>query len=128
MKKYFFSFIIFFTAIVLAGCSKQFLTAKYCLFRAEDLNFKGYMAQYKDISREKRLAIYRKSCDYFLKAYQADKKVFDRTRIYFATDSCTRVEDSKAITLFDSFEAEYMKTHPDEEVRYGEGPPGGLEG
>lgn len=104
------------------GCSQQSWLAKYFVFKAENAYTKAHEMRSKKGVEEKRVKLYRRACDSFLKAYNHDPSAFTLYRIEIAAESCQRVGNAEATEEFRDFEAKYASEHPTE-VEYGDAVP-----
>ena len=88
--------------ILLAGYySRHFLLSAFYIYEAEEYNYKaGFILRNKRASIEERKRIYRKSCDYFSKAYEIRQASFSFNRCEYAVDSCLWVEDFESVKKF----------------------------
>lgn len=120
--------LIFLLGVLASGCSKDYLLAKYYLIQAEDNYVRAYELRIKPELAERRMKHYEKAHDYFLKAYQLNKKIFNLIKIDQAHDTCLRVEDREGAAIFQKFAEEYSAAHPTE-AEYGDATPllGGIE-
>ena len=117
MKKILISFLIM--TEVTVGCTRQDWLAKIYMVKAEEAFSKAHALRIQRIPYEKRLQYYHKACDYFLKAYQSDSRVFTLNRIETAADACLRVNDGESEKMFEAFRERYAKEHPTE-TEYGD--------
>ncbi len=111
--------LFLFTLLIFSGCSKQYWTANFYMMKAESAVMKAHELKAKKAPYEKRLPFYRQACFDFLKAFEADPKIFTLNRIQEAADSCWRVEETEVREKFLQFEEQYAKEHP-REYEYGE--------
>ena len=90
------------------------------MVKAEEAVAKAYgLRTQKGVAYDQRLKYYRVACEQFSKAYRSDKNSFTLNRIQSASESCLRIENYEQEKLFQDFEEEYVKAHPDE-VKYGD--------
>ncbi len=111
MKKIFSAILLIFLC---CGCSRESWLAKFHIVRAEEKFTKASEMRSRKDQQERRLKIYRESCDHFLKAYRIDPAVFTLYRIEIAYQACRWVDDSESSETFRAFEEEYAKQHPTE--------------
>jgi len=80
---------------------RSYLKARWLVFQAEQ---KFYAARSRsDLSKEERVPNFKKACDYFLRAYELDRRAFNYNRAQYAYESCSWVEDVKHSEMFNSF-------------------------
>ncbi len=103
-----------------SACSKDYWKAKYYLLKAEGIFEKTeFKRSSNKIPTEKLAGDYRRACDFFVKAYVLDKKVFFLYHIQHGVDACWRGGDDFRREKFEFFEKDYIKSHPNE-AEYGD--------
>ncbi len=102
--------VLFFTV----GCSGSHVKAKYYLYRAGQSFYEtdNKLRRIQKMPFDARKPFYRNACDYYLKAYKADRHVFNLEEIEHALQSCESADVTNAAILFQQFEAAYEKKHP----------------
>ncbi len=114
MRKWMLAGFAVFFLFAAAGCSKQDLSAKFYMFKAEDELTKAAGLKDKKISYDLRVPLYGAACTYFKKALDTDPRVFTLNRIEEASDACWRCGNKENEEIFKNFEAQYAKAHPQE--------------
>lgn len=111
----FFSAVVFLSfALLASGCSKNYFAARYYLYRAGQKFYEtdNKLRRIKKIPFEERKRFYAVACDFYLKAYRADRGVFSLDEIEHAMQSCESGEDSTASDIFQKFQQDYERKHP----------------
>ena len=111
-------FLLFFLLLA-AGCSKKDWMAKLYAMKADSAISEASMLKEKKVPYEGRVKFYASACDYFLKAYESDSRVFTLSRIEEAADVCWRAGNKETEEVFKVFEESYIKEHP-KEYEYGD--------
>lgn len=104
------------------GCSKKHIAAQWAIVWAENMFSEAYEMRHDKTKLSKRIRLYKDSCDQFVAAYHADRKVFTLTRIDSAVMACAWAENQDAKNLMQNFEIDYIQSHPTE-AEYGDAMP-----
>lgn len=105
--------------LTLTGCTPGCWNAHWHMVRAENAYDKSREMRRFPGHETQRRQLYEFACREFVRAYEADARVFTLMRIEMASDACFRVEDLDHREMFLEFQAQYEEEHPDE-VKYGD--------
>lgn len=97
-----------------SGCSPNHLIANYYIVKAENTVDKANGLKSKKVPFEQRATYYGTACLDFVKAYEKDINVFTLNRIEMASDTCWKAGKNEERDFFNDFEADYIKSHPQE--------------
>src|SRR5262245_53556800 len=100
MRKAAWLFLLF----LAAGCSRQNLEAKWCMFQAENAVTEAALMKDKHVPYEGRVEVYRRACGLFMQAYEANPAVFTIARIEEARDACWKAGEREKEEAFAAFE------------------------
>ena len=109
MKKIFACLCLF---LLCAGCSKQYWTTRFYILKAENAYTQAYKLKLQQTPYQNRLPHYRAACDYFLKAFELESRIFTLNQIQEASDACWRIDDIANRDKFRDYEEQYIKKHP----------------
>ncbi|HNV86605.1 MAG TPA: hypothetical protein PKL97_06530 [Candidatus Omnitrophota bacterium] len=116
--------VIFVLLFLSQGCSNRSWVANIYMWKAENAYTKAHELRLKKVAYESRLPYYQDACGNFLKAYNADPRIFTLNRIESAVDACSRTGDYQGEETFKEFSERYAKEHP-REASYGDAFPMG---